>query len=690
MRMQYCQQRFARTTLALAISAALSAPAMALDLTWLTNPALQGRVTFDGFLGNADDVIIPGINTLGAASQFASTAGYGFVQGTHSASGLTILGPQDRVVFGTNVFNSVDLSGEGNIFFPPHFNEPGTFNIPFTQHLDLNSPHSSTINHDQSYTNSVVLDDTLTGGRIEYTGVGHYLLANQNAATLYSGDELTHFNFVRPLLPSNFAGVAHEIQTFKVLDGPFAGNTGVSTLTFFSTDFNQTMPEDPPAALGAPWVTTGYAALTTGNAGQIGSPNNPGIDGTAVLSGGDTATLDSLNVGGVGAGAVTLQGAGTSLSLTSQSVVMLRVLGKGQLTIEDGARISASGRFITPPTSNLHVGGAGSELLLNKRGSFGALAVMNGTASIDSGAHVIVDGGSSGLSALVVAKAAVDGGLLSIDGSGSLLRIQGGVGPGATGLGISNGATIEVTNGASIQIEKIVVQGFRGLDIATDPAVVAAGVPLVGPSRLLIDGANSAVDAGSLLTVSIEVFGAQASALLDSGRAGELTVRNGGLALADKILIGSSGVVKGNGGTLQGSVENRGTIAPGESPGTLNIVGDLTQTTIGKLVIEIGGNTPGLFDVLNVSGKFTMGGTLEIDFLNGFTPGPNDTFSFLNAGSFDGAFANFILPTLGNGQTLQLNFGPHGISAGAVPLPAAVWLLGSAFGALGFARRRAA
>ena len=121
MGMQYCQQRFARITRALAISAALSAPAMALDLIWLTNPALQGRVTFDGFLGNADDVIIPGINTLGAASQFASTTGYGFVQGTHSASGLTIFGPQDRLVFGTNIFNSVDVSGEGNLYLPAAF-----------------------------------------------------------------------------------------------------------------------------------------------------------------------------------------------------------------------------------------------------------------------------------------------------------------------------------------------------------------------------------------------------------------------------------------------------------------------------------------------------------------------------------------------------------------------------------------
>ncbi|MBI2799097.1 MAG: VPLPA-CTERM sorting domain-containing protein [Gammaproteobacteria bacterium] len=38
-------------------------------------------------------------------------------------------------------------------------------------------------------------------------------------------------------------------------------------------------------------------------------------------------------------------------------------------------------------------------------------------------------------------------------------------------------------------------------------------------------------------------------------------------------------------------------------------------------------------------------------------------------------------------QTLQFNFGQNGITA--VSMPAAIWLLGSALGGLGFYRRRA-
>ena len=66
-------------------------------------------------------------------------------------------------------------------------------------------------------------------------------------------------------------------------------------------------------------------------------------------------------------------------------------------------------------------------------------------------------------------------------------------------------------------------------------------------------------------------------------------------------------------------------------------------------------------------------------------------FDFLQVGSFKGNFAIFILPTFGNGQTFHLNFGPNGITAvSAVLVPAAVWLLVSALGGLGFMRPRAA
>ena len=242
-----------------------------------------------------------------------------------------------------------------------------------------------------------------------------------------------------------------------------------------------------------------------------------------------------------------------------------------------------------------------------------------------------------------------------------------------------DGADIGVTN------DTVLTRDSTLKDYANDTKCI---------SQMVIDGMNSLVDGGTALTVGQQFTFNRTTQLWErngAGGASELIVRNGAVAMAGLILIGPNGTVKGNAGTLQGAVENHGTIAPGESPGTLTIQGDLVQAADGKLVIEIGGSVPGSFDVLNVSGKFTLGGTLEIDLLNGFTPGANDVFDFLQVGSFEGSFANFILPTFGNGQTLHLNFGPNGISAvSAVSAVNAVWLLGSGLLGLWGARRRVA
>ena len=166
-----------------------------------------------------------------------------------------------------------------------------------------------------------------------------------------------------------------------------------------------------------------------------------------------------------------------------------------------------------------------------------------------------------------------------------------------------------VTNGGKIVVIKANA-GFNGIAIGSQFATDLTK----SSGKILVDGNNSIIDASALLTVGeFFAFDNNSKQYVDSGAGGlsELVVRNGGLVKADTILIGLSGTLKGNGGTLQGAVENRGTIAPGESPGTLNVIGDLTQTATGKLVIESGGNTPGLCDVVNVSGKFTMGGTIR-------------------------------------------------------------------------------
>ena len=237
-------------------------------------------MTFDEFLGNGDDQVFANTNLFGGASQFLDSAGnFGYLGGPAQSQGLTILGPQPRSVFGTNEYTSISTFGEWSS------NVLGTFNNAFTQTLDVGAPSIFTINQDQTYTSSFVLHDSAFGGRIAFTGSGRYLLNGQDPATLYTGDLLTHFNFVTPLLLNSWTSVAHETQTYEVLDGQFAGTTGGNTLTFFSTG-SAAIPELPPQPLGAPWQTTGLAAISGDGFGiTLGSIRGAAVDGTATLAG---------------------------------------------------------------------------------------------------------------------------------------------------------------------------------------------------------------------------------------------------------------------------------------------------------------------------------------------------------------------------------------------------------------------
>ena len=120
-----------------------------------------------------------------------------------------------------------------------------------------------------------------------------------------------------------------------------------------------------------------------------------------------------------------------------------------------------------------------------------------------------------------------------------------------------------------------------------------------------------------------------------------------------------SGILCGN-GTVQSDVTigQYSTIAPGGNPclpescapGLLTIDGDYTQTEEGYLFLELGGTMRGEeYDVLNITGNATLGGMLDIAFLEGFTPTLGDTFDILDwATTFTtgSQFDSLMLPEL--------------------------------------------
>jgi T5SS/PEP-CTERM-associated repeat protein len=99
--------------------------------------------------------------------------------------------------------------------------------------------------------------------------------------------------------------------------------------------------------------------------------------------------------------------------------------------------------------------------------------------------------------------------------------------------------------------------------------------------------------------------------------------------------------------TGTGTVNFEGDLKPGNSPAAISFAGDVVFGPDSKLVIELGGTTPGTqYDQINVAGKLTMGGTLEISLINGFVPGAGQSFDFLNTGSVAGTFSSIQLPSV--------------------------------------------
>ncbi len=85
-------------------------------------------------------------------------------------------------------------------------------------------------------------------------------------------------------------------------------------------------------------------------------------------------------------------------------------------------------------------------------------------------------------------------------------------------------------------------------------------------------------------------------------------------------------------------------------------------------VIELGGTVPGSgHDQLNHVGQALLGGTLDLELINGYQPVLGNSFTFLTAtGGVTGTFANTILPTLASGLKWQITYNAQSVVASVI------------------------
>jgi hypothetical protein len=130
------------------------------------------------------------------------------------------------------------------------------------------------------------------------------------------------------------------------------------------------------------------------------------------------------------------------------------------------------------------------------------------------------------------------------------------------------------------------------------------------------------------------------------------TVVRGGTLMSGPTL----NTVQIQGGTLSGAgtvdahvVNSGGTMAPGNSPGFLDVTGNYSQSAAGTLALEMAGRNAGTpeFDRLRVTGTTTLNGTVNLTLLNGFQPSAGEEFRVISSALRSGAFTVHAFPPPG-------------------------------------------
>lgn len=388
--------------------------------------------------------------------------------------------------------------------------------------------------------------------------------------------------------------------------------------------------------------------------------------------------IDDNSFGTPGSGSYTLE-SGTVIS--DWTNVGMR--GEGQFTQTGGTNIvdllilgnSGSESSVNGPTANgvgtydlsggaLEVGlsgmlvGASGQGTFNQNGGvvtignelnnspfYGGLKVGDGTSRYDpdnfpippsverGGTYNLADGGLTVYGNIVLGGAS-DFSTQNFGGRGAFVQtggtsfvgqnvIVGEVGEAASGNGeyVISGGALDVAGDIRVADNSSGGRAAKGLFLQTGGAVTAGGNITIGEGDTGVTSSYR-VQGGST-TANKVIVG------LGNESAGSafLEVGNGGMLQGD-VFINGNGTLMGADGSIDGTVTLQGgTLAPGASPGTMSIMGDLILND-GLLELEF--ESSGTRDFLAITGDIFFGKDLMIDILFGFEP----TGDVFDLGSF--------------------------------------------------------
>lgn len=402
-------------------------------------------------------------------------------------------------------------------------------------------------------------------------------------------------------------------------------------------------------------------------------------------------------------GLVTVENAGSTWQ-TSTNLTVGGGSRTGTLNINIGGLVSVGGNTVINSTGAVNVNGGRFEFGTTNRTSFNRINATSGSLA----GNLLLSGVTAASSLTGLSNSAVDTKEVNLVNSG---RLHGNGELYARVTNTSSGEIRTLANqslyfGGTNNSNAGEINNFGGLIEFEGNMTNATGGMIAGRGVFAANGgwSNNGVMAfsGGFADVLGDVQNGTNGVLVVAGGStttfyDDVEMSPGRLNIS--VSQNSNAVFLGsyNGGsTGLGTVHIMGDLRPGHSPAAVSFGGDLVLGNTAFTEIELGGLGAGDFDQLLVSGDLQLGGLLDVQLINGFSLGYNQTFDIgVVNGDLFGEFSNFSDGDLignFNGIDLFIDYRSGGMSGNgvyffsAVPEPSSGLLVGLM--ALGFVSRR--
>ncbi|WGD29314.1 autotransporter domain-containing protein [Ancylobacter sp. WKF20] len=451
------------------------------------------------------------------------------------------------------------------------------------------------------------------------------------------------------------------------------------------------------------FATGGSSATVPTTQGDIDVTNSGQITATDLAVSLDATTNRLDNSGTIetsgttavetGNGNSTVINSGTIAAATASDIAVSMGTGSNRFVLADTATVtgivtnassgntleltgSASGTFNLDSVNdtgayrgfgNLEKSGTGTWVLT------GESPTLTGTVTVSAGTLQVGNGGTSGTIAANVSIAS--GATLTINRSDDLVFanvISG------TGSLVKDGANTLTLTGENT-FSGVVTINAGTLQIGNGGATGSIAGDIVNNAALVFNRTGTYDFPGTITgSGSVTILSGTVNFIGASGYTGPIDVAGADLVLTEGSTSSSTFTVTGGGvlsgeGTIAGlSVGNGGSVAPGYSPGTLTVAGNVDFGGGSTYVVDIAAD--GTHDLILATGTATLsGGTVQVVAEAGYVT-PLATYTILTAGggltgTFDTVSSNFafLTPILGyDASNVYLTLARNDISFASV------------------------